>query len=363
MTPSVFSATAFLCSDVAPFFRVPACFSSNRPVIGKLSVMPNHTQIVRMEKHRALPGLTLAHAMEKTLRREAVARGHDTPPVFLIDGDFERAQEDLASCLAVMRRGRPGTPVAKLVLAGPPPAGAPDPWSDDKFRAWCLACRGWKVAGLGEGPTVAAVTVDRDKRALCFWCVCRVEDGKGGWKLSVDAVIERLAGGSAGRRTLSLLHDRFHEDVGQRFGLTRGGRHGAHVVAMEAGSALAPGFTLTVMVPVGRPVPRRMDCHLPVGRIAIYLCRRRQRPGDVPVRRRARQQLEAGRSTGIQAPRRHGDHLGPRRPLGAVVTRVQPRALPVSSASRAVFHGNDLQLDHAVTELRGYFSPSSRRSR
>ena len=103
-------------------------------------------------------------------------------------------RRDLASCLAVMRRGRPGTPVAKLVLAGPPPAGAPDPWSDDKFRAWCLACRGWKVAGLGEGPTVAAVTVDRDKRALCFWCVCRVEDGKGGWKLSVDAVIERLAG-------------------------------------------------------------------------------------------------------------------------------------------------------------------------
>ena len=182
------------------------------------------TQVVRVEKRHQLPAALLAHIDGRT--RPAEAR--DRPElkleaaVVLVD-DVENARKALAAAKEMKGRGRPGTiECVEFLFAGPPPFESPDAWPRDRVDEWLQANVEWVRKCAGPKAVIAAAYYHTDERSPHLHLLLVPINTRG--RLSWNAVELGFALNPKvpSKLILSSMQDRYHEEVGRRFGLARG---------------------------------------------------------------------------------------------------------------------------------------------
>ncbi len=182
------------------------------------------TQVVRVEKRHQLPAALLAHIDGRTRPVEARDRPELKlkPAVVLVD-NVENARKALAAAKAVKGRGRPGTiECVEFLFAGPPPFESPDAWPQDRVDQWLQANLEWVRKCAGPKAVIAAASYHTDERSphLHLLLVPINTRGRLSWK-AVELGFA-LNPKVPSKLILSSMQDRYHEEVGRRFGLARG---------------------------------------------------------------------------------------------------------------------------------------------
>lgn len=181
-------------------------------------------QVVRIEKHRQLPAALLAHHDGRT--RPAEARGRPElkvkPAVVLLD-NLVAAREAIKAAKAIKGRGRPATILyVEMMFAGPPPFDAPEAWPKERIGQWLQASISWVCKCAGPNAVVVAAYYHTDERSPHLHLLLVPINDKG--RLSWKTVERGFAADpkAVGKQIMSSLQDRYHEEVGRRFGLARG---------------------------------------------------------------------------------------------------------------------------------------------
>ncbi len=141
------------------------------------------------------------------------------------------------------KRGARPSPLAELVLWGPPRHAAEDAWPRERSQEWGEASLKWVRAHFPDSPvTESALHMDEGSPHVHVCLFPRYTDAAGetayGWKRAERAATDRLRGDepllNAGRQhvrgreragdAMTMLLDDYHKSVGARFGLARGER-------------------------------------------------------------------------------------------------------------------------------------------
>lgn len=199
--------------------------------------------VFRMEgRNRAL----FSGKLGKHNRREAVpeyaVERPDRPRVVPLHDERERAKEVLKqSAKLPKRRGRKPDPGIEVVVLGPPPydpvgqVGESAEWTDEQVHAYGRDARDWILDRLGRDPeTAVGVLVEahihQDERTphYHFGILAAAENCP---RFSRRRVELALAGiepedgdvrGPNNRAVVRTILDRFHDEVGRKYGLERG---------------------------------------------------------------------------------------------------------------------------------------------
>ena len=116
--------------------------------------------------------------------------------------------------------GRPPNECMMFVLAGPPPYGSDEQWSDERELAWAKASDAWARTVAGPESVVAVSCLHRDETSphLHFSFV-PLADGRISWKERQT----KLHGAELPvQQRYRRLQDSYHERVGRQYGLSRG---------------------------------------------------------------------------------------------------------------------------------------------
>ena len=198
---------------------VPA--GAGQPTSGVYTFKVADIQVVRIEKRHQLRAALQAHLEGRTRPAEARDRPELNPVVVLIE-DLAAGREAIKAARAIKGRGRPATiEYIEFLFAGPPPFESPDAWLNERVDEWLQANIKW-VGKCAPRAVVAAAYYHTDERSPHLHLLLVPIDAKG--RLSWKAVEKGFAADptAVGKRILSSMQDRYHDEVGRRFGLARG---------------------------------------------------------------------------------------------------------------------------------------------
>ena len=174
-------------------------------------------QIVRTKKryqfHAALP--THLDGRERA--------GLNLRPLMALVNNVEAAREALAAAKANKGRGRPGSiECVTFLFGGPPPLQSPDAWPQDRLAAWLQANVDWVRTCAGPQAVIAAAYFYKDERSryLHLLLIPITDQGRLSWTAVEHGFA--LHPKVPSKLIMRSMQDRYHQEVGKRFGLARG---------------------------------------------------------------------------------------------------------------------------------------------
>ena len=195
---------------------------SGQPTSGLYTFKVANIQVVRIEKRRQLRAALQAHLEGRTRPAEARDRAELKPVVVLVD-NLAAAREAIKAAKAIKGRGAPATiEYVEFLFAGPPPFESPDAWPSDRIDEWLDANIQWVRKCAGPRAEIAGAYYHTDERSphLDVLLVPINDTGRLSWKTVEKgfALNPKLTS----KLILGSMQDRYHEEVGRRFGLARG---------------------------------------------------------------------------------------------------------------------------------------------